>query len=73
MLPPSKEVIKHTEEFILIPKRIIILTQRAKSETFDNPVYKQKATQLSLFQRNLFQKPGKKVRWSSPDRTQHKY
>ena len=34
-------------------------TQPAKSEIFDNPVYKQKATQLSLIQRNMFQKPEK--------------
>ena len=34
-------------------------TQPAKSEIFDNPVYKQKTTQLSLIQRNMFQKPEK--------------
>ena len=49
----------YTEEFILIPKRMFMSTQPAKSEIFDNPVYKQKATQLSLIQRNLFQKPEK--------------
>ena len=64
----------YTEEFILIPRRIFMSTQPAKSEIFDNPVYKQKATQLSLIQRNMFQKPEKseKRRWSSSDRTQHK-
>ena len=41
----------HSEEFILIPKRMFMSTQPAKSEIFDNPVYKQKATQLSLIQR----------------------
>ena len=59
MLPSSEEVIKHTEEFILIPKRIFMSTQPAKREIFDNPVYKQKATQLSLIQRNILQKPEK--------------
>ena len=34
-------------------------TKLAKSEIFDNPVYKQKATQLSLIQRNMLQKTGK--------------
>ena len=47
----------YTEEFILIPKRM--LTQPAKSEIFDNLFYKQKATQLSLIQRNMFQTPEK--------------
>ena len=49
----------YTEEFILIPKRMFMSTQPAISEIFDNPVYKQKATQLSLIQRNMFQKPEK--------------
>ena len=57
MLPSTKKVIVNTEEFILIPKRMF--TQPAKSEIFDNPVYKKKATQLSLIQRNMFQKPEK--------------
>ena len=34
-------------------------TQPAKSEIFDNPVYKQKATKLSLIQRNMLQNPEK--------------
>ena len=46
----------YTKEFILISKRMFMSTQPAKSEIFDNPVYKQKATQLSLIQRNMFQK-----------------
>ena len=41
----------YTEEFILIPKRMFMSTQPAKIEIFDNPVYKQKATQLSLIQK----------------------
>ena len=49
----------YTEEFILIPKRMFMSTQPAKSEIFDNPVYKQKATQLSLIQRNIIQNPEK--------------
>ena len=49
----------YTEEFFLIPKRMFMSTQPAKSEIFDNPVYKQEATQLSLIQRNMFQKPEK--------------
>ena len=47
----------YTEEFILIPKKMFMSTQPAKSEIFDDPVYKQKATQLSLIQGNMFQKP----------------
>ena len=49
----------YTEEFILIPKRMFMSTKPAKSEIFGNPVYKQKATQLSLIQINIFQKPEK--------------
>ena len=49
----------YTDEFILIPKRMFMSTQPAKSEIFDNPVYKQKATQLSLIQRNMLQNPEK--------------
>ena len=49
----------HTEEFVLIPKRRFMSTQLAKSEIFDNPVHKQKTTQLSLIQRNMLQKPEK--------------
>ena len=60
LLPSSKEVITHTEEFILIPKRVFMSTQPAKSETVGYTVYKQKATQLSLIQRNMLQKPEKK-------------
>ena len=59
MLPSSEEVIMYTEEFILIPKRMFMSTQPAKSEIFDNPAYKQKATQLSPIQRNMLQNPEK--------------
>ena len=59
MLPSSKEVIMHAEEFILFPKKMFVSTQLAKSENIDNPVYKQKARQLSLIQRNMLEKPEK--------------
>ena len=49
----------YTEEFILIPKRMLMSTQPEKKENFDYPVYKQKATQLSHIHRNMFQKPEK--------------
>ena len=42
----------HTEEFILIPKRKFASHQPVKKEVLDNPLYKQKAAQLSLLQRN---------------------
>ena len=42
----------HTEEFILIPKRMFITNQPQKSEIIENPQYKNKAIQLSLMQRN---------------------
>ena len=42
----------HTEEFILIPKRMFITKQPQKSEIIENPQYKNKAIQLSLMQRN---------------------
>ena len=42
----------HTEEFVLIPKRIFIRKQPQKSEFIENPQYKNKAIQLSLMQRN---------------------
>ena len=45
-------IIMHTEEFILIPKRMFITKQPQKSEIFENPQYKNKAIQLSLMQRN---------------------
>ena len=46
------EIIMHTEEFILIPKRMFITKQPQKSEIIENPQYKNKANQLSLMQRN---------------------
>ena len=42
----------HTEEFILIPKRLFISKQPAISEILDNPIFQQKAAQFSLFKRN---------------------
>ena len=42
----------HTDEFILIPKRMFASHQPVKKEFLDNPLYKQKAAQLSLLQRN---------------------
>ena len=42
----------HTEEFILIPKRMFITKQPQMSEIIENPQYKNKAIQLSLMQRN---------------------
>ena len=42
----------HTEEFILIPKRMFICKQPAKSEILNIPIYQQKAAQSSLFQGN---------------------
>ena len=49
----------HTEEFILIPKRIFLSHQPVKNEILENPNYEQKAAQLSLFQRNQSEKPQK--------------
>ena len=54
----------HTEEFILIPKRMFASHQPVKKEVLDNPLYKQKAAQLSLLQRNQsnsMEKPEKAV------------
>ena len=45
-------IIMHTEEFILIPKRMFITKQPQKSEIIENPQCKNKAIQLSLMQRN---------------------
>ena len=42
----------HTEEFILIPKRMFLTKQPQKSEVIENPQYKNKSIQLSLMQRN---------------------
>ena len=39
----------HTEEFILIPKRMFLSHQPVKKEILENPNYEQKAAQLSLF------------------------
>ena len=42
----------HAEEFVLIPKRIFVSKQPTRTEILDNPIYKQKAAQLSLLHRN---------------------
>ena len=42
----------HTEEFILILKRMFITKQPQKREIIENPQYKNKAIQLSFMQRN---------------------
>ena len=64
MLPLLKSQIMHAEEFVLIPKRMFISKNPTKEEIFDNPIYQQKATQLSLLQRsnpNFEQSSGKKM------------
>ena len=43
-----KSQIMHAEEFVLIPKRMFMSKNQTKEEIFDNPLYQQKATQLSL-------------------------
>ena len=61
----------HAEEFVLIPKRMFISKNPTKEEIFDNPIYQQKATQLSLLQRsnpNFEQSNGKKDAETSTDR-----
>ena len=53
----------HAEEFVFIPKRMFISKNPTKEEIFDNPMYQQKDTQLSLLQRcnpNFEQSSGKK-------------
>ena len=55
----------HAEEFVLIPKRMFISKNPTKEEIFDNPIYQQKATQLSLLQRsnpNFEQSSGKNLK-----------
>ena len=60
----------HTEEFILIPKRMFITKQPQKSEIIENPQYKNKAIQLSLMQRNKLREDiGKTDRVIQPDPT----
>ena len=61
----------HTEEFVLIPKRMFISKNPTKEDIFDNQIYQQKATQLSLLQRsnpNFEQSSGKKDADTSTDR-----
>ena len=43
----------HSEEFVLIPKRMFMSKQPLKSEILDNPAYRNKAAQLTLMQRNM--------------------
>ena len=65
------KVEKCTEEFILIPKRLFISKQPAKSEILDNPMYQQKAAQLSLFRRNQStdtEKPAQELGTAEPMR-----
>ena len=64
VLPLLKSQIMHAEEFVLIPTRMFISKNPTKEEIFDNPLYQQKATQLSLLQRsnpNFEQSSGKKL------------
>ena len=42
----------HAEEFVLIPKRMFVSKQPTRTEILDNPIYIQKAAQLSPLQRN---------------------
>ena len=66
-----KSQINYAEEFVLIPKRMCISKNPTKEEIFDNPVYQQKATQLSLLQRsnpNFEQSSGKNDADTSTDR-----
>ena len=54
----------HAEELILIPKRMFTSKNQTKKEVFDNPIYQQKTTQLSLLQRSnptFEQSSGKKL------------
>ena len=51
LLPLLEEVVMRAEEFVLIPKRMFVSKQPTRKEILDNPIYKQKAAQLSL-QRN---------------------
>ena len=54
----------NAEEFVLIPKRLFISKNPTKEEIFDNPIYQQKDTQLSLLQRSnpkFEQSSGKKL------------
>ena len=64
VLPLLKSQIMLAEEFVLIPKRTFISKNPTKEEIFDNPIYQQRATQLSLLQRsnpNFEQSSGKKL------------
>ena len=65
MLSLLESQIMHAEEFVMIPKRMFISKNPTKEEIFDNPIYQQKATQLSLLQRsnpNFEQSSGKKLK-----------
>ena len=73
VLPLLKSQIMHAEEFVLIPKRMFVSKNLPKEEIIDNPIYQQKATQLSLLQRsdpNFEQSSGKKLQDAdtSPER-----
>ena len=62
----------HTEEFILIPKRMFASYQPVKKEVLDNPLYKQKAAQLSLLHRNQSNSMEKPVKALEPVETANK-
>ena len=51
----------HTEEFILIAKRMFTTKQPQKSEIIENPQFKNKAIQLSLMQRNKLREDVRKT------------
>ena len=51
MLALLEELVMHAKEFVLIPRRMFVSKQPNRTETLDNPIYKQKAAQLSLLQR----------------------
>ena len=58
--------IMHADYFVLvlIPKRMFTSKNTTKEETFDNPIYQQKANQVSLLQRSnpkFDQSSGKKL------------
>ena len=48
----SEHSIMHTEEFILIQKRMFITKQPVRSEILENSFYGNKAAQLTLMQRD---------------------
>ena len=53
MLSLPEKTIMHVEEFVLIPKRMLMSKQPLKSEILDNRAYRNKAAQLTLMRRNM--------------------